>query len=64
MQKRHLTTNISEGYELLKVEYPNVAVGKSKFASLRPEHVLLSSLIPQNFYVCQKHENDSLNLQA
>ena len=56
--------NISEANELLKIEYPNAAVGKSKFASLRPEHVLLSSMIPRNFSVCQKHENVSLNLQA
>ena len=56
--------NISEANELLKIEYPNAAVGKSKFASLRPEYVLLSSMIPRNFSVCQKHENVSLNLQA
>ena len=30
--------NISEVYELFKMEYPNAAFGKSKFASLRPEH--------------------------
>ena len=36
MQKRHLIMNISEAYELVKIEYPNAAVGKSKFASVRP----------------------------
>ena len=56
--------NISEVYELFKRVYPNAAIGKFKFASLRPEHVLLSSQIPRNVCVCQKHENISLILQA
>lgn len=38
IQRWHLSMNISEVYELFKMEYPNAAVGKSKFASLRPEH--------------------------
>ena len=32
--------NISQVNELFEMEYPNAAIGKSKFASLRPEHVL------------------------
>ena len=40
MQREHLTMNISQVYELFKMEYPNAVIGKSKFASLRPEHVL------------------------
>lgn len=35
--------NISQVYELFKMEYTDAAIGKSKFASLRPEHVLLSN---------------------
>ena len=46
------------------MEYPNADVGKSKFASLRPEHVLLSSQIPRNVFGCQKYENISLILLA
>ena len=38
LQRHHSAMNISEVYELFKMEYPNAAVGKSKFASLRPEH--------------------------
>ena len=61
-QRGNLTINISEVYELFKMEYPDAAIGKSKFASLRPEHVLLSNKIPQNVCVCQNHENITLIL--
>ena len=62
MQRRHFTMDISEVYELFKVEYPDTSVGKPKFASLIPENVLLSRQIPQNICVCRKHENISLFL--
>ncbi len=42
-QKRHLTSSILETYALFKNENEGVKVGKSKFAELRPKHVLLSS---------------------
>ena len=35
MQRRHLTMNISEVYQLFKMEYPNAAIRKSKFDNLR-----------------------------
>ena len=42
--QRQLKMNISEVYELFKMEYPIAAIEKSKFASLRPEHVLIRYL--------------------
>ena len=63
-KRQHLTVNIGEVYELIKMEYPEAAVRMSNFVSLRPEHILVSSQILQNVGVCQKHENISLILQA
>lgn len=37
-----------------------VKIGLSKFCSLRPQHVLLSSKIPTDVYLCQYHENVKL----
>ena len=42
MQKRHLSMNIVEAHQLFKTDHPEISIGKSKFASLRPAHVLLS----------------------
>lgn len=43
---------------------PDTAAGRSKFASLIPEHVLLLNQLPQNICICQNQENTSLTLQA
>ena len=40
--------HIKETYELFTDKYPNVKIGISKFASLRPSQVLLSSQVPSN----------------
>ena len=56
-QKRHLTSSILEVFALFKEEYPDITVGKSKFADLRPKHVLLSSKLPHNVCLCRYHEN-------
>ena len=40
--------HIKETYALFKDKYPNVKIGISKFASLRPSQVLLSSQVPSN----------------
>ena len=42
-QKRILTMAIGEVYSLFVDEYPNVTIGKSKFAKLTLKEVLLSS---------------------
>ena len=48
IQARHLTSSILETHALFCKEYPDVKVGKSKFAELRPKHVQLSSKLPHN----------------
>ncbi|CAB4014894.1 Hypothetical predicted protein [Paramuricea clavata] len=55
-QTRHLTSSVMETYALFCKEYPN-KIGKSKFAELRPKHVLLSSKLPHNVCLCKYHEN-------
>lgn len=57
LQKRHLYTVLTEVYELFKSENPTIQIGFSSFASLRPQHVLLSSDTPPNVYVCSYHAN-------
>ena len=56
-QKRILTMTIAESFNLFSDDHPNVSIGKSKFAELRPKEVLLSSKMPRN--VCGRiyHEN-------
>ena len=45
-----------ETYALFCKEYPN-KIGKSKFAEIRPKHVLLSSKLPHNVCLCKYREN-------
>lgn len=35
-EKRHLTMSILEAYRVFQQEYPEIQIGKSKFAALRP----------------------------
>ena len=55
-QTHHLTSSFMETYALFCKDYPN-KIGKSKFAELRPNHVLLSSKLPHNVCLCKYHEN-------
>ena len=57
VQKRYLYNNLSETYELFKADNPDDVVGRSKFASLRPQHVLPVDGIPHSVCVCAIHEN-------
>jgi hypothetical protein len=66
VQARHLTTSVNEVYAMFREIHPDVMIGKSKFAELRPKHVLLSSQLPRNVCLCKYHENfimavDTLN---
>ena len=56
--------NVNEAYAVFKSDYPEESVGKSKFASLRPPHVLLSSSMSRNVCCCQQHQNIILILEA
>ena len=57
MQAKHLTSSIKETHALFCLEKPELHVGKSKFAELRPKHVLLSRKLPHNVCLCRYHEN-------
>lgn len=63
-QKRHMIMTIGETYAFFREEHPGHEIGKSKFAELRPKHVLLSSQMPHNVCGCIHHSNMILLLQA
>lgn len=56
MQIRHLSSSILETHQLFCSELGKL-IGKSKFAELRPHHVLLSNKLPYNICLCKYHEN-------
>ncbi len=57
LQKRHLLWSLKEVYALFQKEHPNINISLSKFCSLRPVNVLLSSAMPRDVCLCQYHEN-------
>ncbi len=60
-QKRYMTVNINEAYQLFKEQNPDAKIGKSKFFEFRPKHVLLMADIPHNVCICKTHDDmDSL----
>lgn len=56
-QIQHMVMTIKEAYSLFKEEYPNSVIHISKFYTLRPKYVLLSSQTPHNVCVCRYHAN-------
>jgi len=63
-QKWHMSMCVKEAYAIFKEENPGIKVGVSKFASLRPQHILLSSQMPSNVCTCVYHENFVMALSA
>lgn len=57
LQARHLMFSVIEAHALFLQEHPDIKIGKSKFAQLRPRDVLLSSKLPHNVCLCKEHEN-------
>ena len=57
LQKRHMMFSLKEAHSLFQKKHPEVKIGLSKFSSLRPVNVLLSSDTPRNVCLCQYHEN-------
>ena len=55
--RRLLHMSINEVYALFTDANPTIKIRKSKFAELRPKHVLLSSQLPRNVCLCKYHEN-------
>ena len=64
IQKRYLNMKVFEAYRCFKEERPDSSIGKSKFAELRPAHVLKRSETPRNVCLCRYHENINLQIQA
>lgn len=56
VQIRHLLFSLKEAYAIFSEEYGKV-IGKSKFATLRPKHVMLNNKLPHNVCLCRYHEN-------
>ena len=63
-QTRHLISSVDKVFALFQEEYPEVKIGWSKFDSLCPADVLLSSKIPQNVCLCKYHENVIIALEV
>ena len=53
-QVRHMTLYLHEAHSLFLSENPECKVGKSKFADIRPKHVLLSKDIPTYSCLCNR----------
>ena len=64
MQKRHLYYTVNETYSLFKQDNPDLKIGKSKFAELKPQHVLHRSDTPKDACLCLYHENVILICEA
>ena len=60
LQKRHLLYSLKEVHALFLKENASIKIGLSKFCSLRPVNVLVSSSTPGNVCCCQYHENIKL----
>lgn len=48
LQKRHIMWSLKEVYRLFLKEHPEIKIPLSKFCSLRPVNVLLSSAMPRD----------------
>ena len=60
MQQRYLQLSMNELYAQFFEEHPKVAIGKTKFQSLNPQHVLYSLRTPGNLCLCTINENMQL----
>ena len=64
LQKRHLYMSIKEPYGVFKDKNPNVKIGLTKFSTLRPLNVLLTSQTPSNVCTCPYHQHMFLALDS
>ncbi len=64
-QKRLLLCNLDEAYRAFKDKYPELKVGFSKFAELRPKYcVVAGSSGTHSVCVCTHHQNVKLMIHA
>ncbi len=64
LQKRHMYYTVKETHSLFKLENPDLKIGKSKFAQLKPANVLHKSETPKDACLCTYHENINLLCEA
>lgn len=62
IQKKVMVMTIMEAFQLFKKERSDIKIGKSKFAGLRPSHVVPISEKDHNVCCCIYHENFELLL--
>ena len=62
--KRKYCLAVREAFEVFKEENPDVKMGKSTFAALRPAHVVPVCDKDQNVCCCKYHENFELLSQG
>ncbi|KAJ4430233.1 hypothetical protein ANN_22445 [Periplaneta americana] len=55
--RQYMLFTITEAFQLFKDQHPEVSIGHSKFAELRPSQVKPYHDIPHNVCVCRYHEN-------
>ena len=64
-QKRLILCNLDEAYRIFKDKYPELKIGFSKFAELRPKYcVLAGSSGTHSVCVCTIHQNVKLMMHA
>lgn len=63
-QKSHLTLSVLEAYRVFQEENPEIKIGKSKFAALRPGKVFTKAETPRNICLCKYHENTQMILEC
>lgn len=63
VHKQYLIMTILELYNAFKLDFPDIKVGKSKFAQFRPNHVKSKQSIPHNQCLCIYHQNVNLILE-
>ena len=64
LRKYYLCHYVKEVYSMFKSAHPSIKVGFSKFASLRPQNVVLLKNQPEEQCKCKTHENFYLKLKA
>ena len=65
IQKRLILCNLREAYKQFKTEHPELPIGFSKFAALRPKNVVLPGASgTHSVCVCTSHQNVKLMLHG
>lgn len=61
IQKKLILSNLKELYKSFQLEYPNIKIGFSTFAVMRPKHCVLAGASgTHTVCVCSTHQNIKL----